>query len=335
MRTVSCLLRTALLVFLLSAASAVSALADNLVVTIDAGHGGAEDGATAVYDGKLIREKDLNLAIANALREELLTYEDVTVYMTRESDQTVSLEDRTALADEHESDLLISLHNNAEGDAQDYTSGTSVLISSGQYDPELAECEAVLGALINEELHSGPGTRARGLLRRLSSSSTYPNGALADYYALIRDSTQRGFPSVIVEHSFLDDENDYRSFLSSNKKLRALGAADATAIAKYFGLTKKDGSVGYDAAGDRIRMLSRHWMRKNGALYYVLDDGSYKTGWFRTGDYTYYFKSSGAAATGLLFLTGEDAGTYFFAENGRLLTSWHAGSDKKLVFHPT
>ena len=335
MPTVFRLFRTALLVAFLSAATAVAALADNLVVTVDAGHGGTEDGATAVYDGALIREKDLNLIIADALRDELLTYDGVTVCLTRESDQTVSLADRTAIADEHQSDLLISIHNNAEGDAQDYTSGTSVLVSDGQYFPELAACEASLGELINEELHRGPGTRPRGLLRRLSASSTYPNGAPADYYALIRDSTLRGFPAVIVEHAFLDDKNDYSSFLRSKKKLRALGIADAAAIARYFGLSKKDGSVRYDAAGDRVRMLSRHWMRKNGALYYVLDDGSYRTGWYQTGEYLYYFKPSGAAATGLLFLTGEDAGTYFFEENGRLLTSWHAGSDKKLVFHPT
>ena len=72
MPTVFRLFRTALLVAFLSAATAVAALADNLVVTVDAGHGGTEDGATAVYDGALIREKDLNLIIADALRDELL-----------------------------------------------------------------------------------------------------------------------------------------------------------------------------------------------------------------------------------------------------------------------
>ena len=36
----------------------------------------------------------------------------------------------------------------------------------------------------------------------------------------------------------MDNANDYYTNLSSDEKLKALGVADATAIAEYFGLTK-------------------------------------------------------------------------------------------------
>jgi hypothetical protein len=43
-----------------------------------------------------------------------------------------------------------------------------------------------------------------------------------------------------VEHAFLSNASDAENFLSTEAQLKALGMADATGIAKYYGLSKKD-----------------------------------------------------------------------------------------------
>ncbi len=316
-------IRTLFLIGVLALIPAVSAAAANVVITIDAGHGGSDSGAQKTYGNKNVREKNLNLTIATALKNELNTYNGVTVYMTRTGDTTLSLDRRVDIAASHNSDLLISAHNNTHGDSQMYSSGSSVLVSSGQYHADLANCTQSLGNAILSALHDNPGTDTIGLYRRLSSSAKYPNGSRADYYGLIRYGTNAGIPTLIVEHAFLDSKSDYKQFLSSSSALKRLASADATAIAKYYGLSKKDGSVSYDAIGKPVRMISRHWMLKGGKYYYVRNNGTYKTGWAVLDTYTYRFSSSGAACTGLHnYLRDGRRGIYYFNKRGRMTTGW-------------
>lgn len=315
--------RTLLLTGALALIPITAANAANVVITIDAGHGGSDYGASDTYSGKTVNEKTLNLSIAKALKTELETYRGVTVYMTRSGDSTLSLDRRVEIADSHDSDLLISIHNNAKGDAQEYTSGSSAIVSSGQYYADLADCTHTLGKTILSELHKSPGTTNRGLLKRLSSSSAYPNGARADYYGLIRYGTTEGVPTMIIEHAFVDNSSDYNNFLASSSARKKLGKADATAIAKYYGLAKKDGSASYTAIGKPVHMISRHWMLKGGKYYYVKNDGTYKTGWHTLGSHTYHFASTGAASTGLRTYTkGSKVGTYYFTQRGWMVTGW-------------
>lgn len=102
-------------------------------VIIDAGHGGEDSGAVA-QDG--IMEKNLNLDIACRLKEicELAGY---TVYMTRESDQSLSgehfnknadMQARIQLAREHPDAIFISIHLNKF--SIDKYSGAQVFYSS-------------------------------------------------------------------------------------------------------------------------------------------------------------------------------------------------------------
>ena len=81
---------------------------ENKSVTLDPGHGGSSTGA--VYGG--VRESELNLAIARRTAR-LLEAEGITVLMTRERDEDVSLYDRTRLANRAGTDLFVSIHCNA------------------------------------------------------------------------------------------------------------------------------------------------------------------------------------------------------------------------------
>ena len=53
-----------------------------MVVVLDPGHGGHDQGARYKWDGKTYKEKQLNLAIAKTCKTELEKYAGVKVYMT-------------------------------------------------------------------------------------------------------------------------------------------------------------------------------------------------------------------------------------------------------------
>jgi len=57
----------------------VKAKDNDIVVTIDAGHGGSDSGATYVHSGTCIYEKNMTLKIAKAMYDELTTYSGVKV----------------------------------------------------------------------------------------------------------------------------------------------------------------------------------------------------------------------------------------------------------------
>ncbi|HVG25187.1 MAG TPA: N-acetylmuramoyl-L-alanine amidase [Thermoanaerobaculia bacterium] len=79
-------------------------------IVIDAGHGGKEVGA--IGPGGLM-EKDLTLAIARKLANALAAKTGARVVMTREDDSVVSLDQRTAIANQYKADLFLSVHMNA------------------------------------------------------------------------------------------------------------------------------------------------------------------------------------------------------------------------------
>jgi N-acetylmuramoyl-L-alanine amidase len=81
-------------------------------IVIDAGHGGRDPGAIGPGGTK---EKDIVLAIALALRDELAERTDLTVHMTRSTDVFVELRDRTRFANEKNADLFVSIHANSIG----------------------------------------------------------------------------------------------------------------------------------------------------------------------------------------------------------------------------
>ncbi|RLA68209.1 MAG: N-acetylmuramoyl-L-alanine amidase [Epsilonproteobacteria bacterium] len=78
------------------------------LIVIDAGHGGHDSGAKSA--GK--QEKDLVLAITKNLYEEFKS-EGYKVYLTRNSDEFLTLGQRTRIADKKDAKVFISIHANA------------------------------------------------------------------------------------------------------------------------------------------------------------------------------------------------------------------------------
>lgn len=81
----------------------------DILVLIDAGHGGEDPGAL----GKTSREKDVVLAIAKRLKNQIDRTPGLKAVLTRTGDYYISLRRRTRIAREEQADIFISIHADA------------------------------------------------------------------------------------------------------------------------------------------------------------------------------------------------------------------------------
>jgi N-acetylmuramoyl-L-alanine amidase len=87
----------------------------HLLVAIDAGHGGAQEGATGLTSQA--KEKDYTLKIARQV-ESYLKKKGFSTFMTRTQDTDITMIDRTMLLRAQAPDFLISIHLNSSGNPQ-------------------------------------------------------------------------------------------------------------------------------------------------------------------------------------------------------------------------
>ena len=223
----------------LSTESALSTEAEDYVVMLDPGHDATHCGANK--NG--LREEVLTLKIAQYCKAELEQYKHVKVYMTRESAAcplpgSTSVADnlnRVATAASVGADIYVSIHLNSAGTGA--AKGAEVFYPNSNYRPGIGSAGANLATQIQRQLVA-LGLNNRGIsIRNSGDGSRYPDGSLADYYAVIKHSKKAGFPGVIVEHAYVSNASD-AAFLKSESNLQALGIADATGIAEYLGLSK-------------------------------------------------------------------------------------------------
>jgi N-acetylmuramoyl-L-alanine amidase len=78
-------------------------------IVIDPGHGGKDPGAV----GFGLKEKDIVLNVAKKIKKTLEEKNGYEVFLTRDNDVSLSLEERTAIANTKEADLFLSIHVNA------------------------------------------------------------------------------------------------------------------------------------------------------------------------------------------------------------------------------
>lgn len=144
------------------------------VVVIDAGHGGRDPGKVGVNK---VYEKDINLAIARKLKQDLEA-EGIHVVMTREKDQGLyresssnkkveDMRNRVLLIHETQPDCAVSIHQNSYTDPQ--VSGTQVFYYEDSVEgKKLAEIlqEAMTQALGQEKGREPKGNTGYYLLKK-------------------------------------------------------------------------------------------------------------------------------------------------------------------------
>ncbi|WP_022683707.1 N-acetylmuramoyl-L-alanine amidase [Sphingobium bisphenolivorans] len=109
------------------------------LVVIDAGHGGHDPGAVNEKAGE--REKDVTLAIAEQVRDQLLKSGRIRVALTRDDDRFLVLQERYGIARQLNADLFISIH--ADSADNDQARGATVYtLSETASDREAARLAA-------------------------------------------------------------------------------------------------------------------------------------------------------------------------------------------------
>ncbi|ABM04928.1 N-acetylmuramoyl-L-alanine amidase [Psychromonas ingrahamii 37] len=96
----------------------------NIIIAIDAGHGGDDPGASGRYS----HEKKITLQIAKRLLKKINQQVGMSAFLIREGDYFVGLHQRTAIARKGEADFLVSIH--ADGFTSARPRGASVLVLS-------------------------------------------------------------------------------------------------------------------------------------------------------------------------------------------------------------
>lgn len=200
-----------------------------IIIVIDPGHGGSNNGTEYLP----IAEKYYTMIVALHMKEQLETYQNVQVYLTHTEDIDMSLEERAEFAESVNADFLFSLHFNA--------SISHILYGSEVWVQSTGQLYSQGYSIANEFLtqFDEMGIFNRGIKTRIGQSDT-------DYYGILRQCSIRNIPAVIVEHCHVDHINDIE-YLQSPEKLKEFGVRDAEAVARYFGLASKDGKTDYSA----------------------------------------------------------------------------------------
>lgn len=176
-------------------------------VYLDAGHGGSDPGAI----GNGLKEKDLTLSIAKHARDYLQSnYKGVSVRMSRTSDKTLSLTQRTNDANSWGADVFVSVHINAGGGI-----GYEDFIYNGSVSNDTKK--------LQDCIHN-----------EVAPLFTKNRGQKRANFAVVR---QTKMPAVLTENGFIDNKTD-ADFLSKDSNLKKIGEAHAKGIAVYLGLEK-------------------------------------------------------------------------------------------------
>jgi N-acetylmuramoyl-L-alanine amidase len=211
------------------------------IVVIDAGHGGRDPGATSV-SGE-VKEKDLTLALAQALRDQLVKRGRVRVAMTRDADRYLTLEDRAGVARRLNAAMFVSIHMDSA--ANPLARGASVYsLSDVASDAEAAALAATenegaelrlangsVDAMLSDLAMRAQMTASADLAARLVNKSAgrfdmRPNPhRFAAFHVLRRADS----PAVLFEAGYVSNADD-ELLLRSPEHRAAIALALAQAI---------------------------------------------------------------------------------------------------------
>jgi N-acetylmuramoyl-L-alanine amidase len=214
-------------------------------IVIDPGHGGDEVGARGP-GGTL--EKDVVLAIARRLRDELVNKLGVQVFLTRDSDVEMDLDTRTAIANNYKADLFVSIHANAVRARG--AKGSEVYFLSYQASDEASRHVAMLEGIAEPLGSAEPGSALELILWDMAQAEHLEeSSALAtriqDELGGVTGSEVRGvkqapfrvlvgatMPAVLVEVAFISNPHEEKLLASAPYQTKVAGAL-LRGIARY------------------------------------------------------------------------------------------------------
>lgn len=154
------------------------------IIVLDAGHGGADGGASA---NNLV-EKDVVLDITNRALAIFEQDPNIKVYATRTTDVYPSFDDRTSLGNEV-GDVFISVHINSAG------TNTSAKGTEVYYLNENTHSSGLTSSVLASTMHS----------TLLSTLNTYDRKVKTSNFKVLRDSN---IPAILCEIAFITNPED-------------------------------------------------------------------------------------------------------------------------------
>ncbi len=229
----------------------------DIIVAVDAGHGGVDPGAIGRGG---TREKDVTLAIARILAERINTEPGMHAMLTRNHDEFVELRDRIARARAARADLFVSVH--ADSIADRNVSGASVYVlsvhgASSEAARVLADREnsadlmggipidsnnplgAVLVDAVQDQIIGMSASAAERVMTALEGVGEIrkPQVQRAGFVVL----KSPAIPSMLVETAYISNPTEERRLRSLEQQER-LAEAIASGVRGYFAQYPPDGT---------------------------------------------------------------------------------------------
>ena len=216
-------------------------------IVIDAGHGGHDTG-TIGPNGLL--EKDLVLEVALRLGRLLESRLGADVIYTRDDDTFIPLETRTAIANEKQADLFISIHANSSEDSS--ARGVETYYLNFTSNPEALEVAARENAVSEKSIHELQDLVKKITLKeKIDESRELASDVQQSLYAGLSAKSptlrNRGvkkapfvvliganMPSILAEISFVSNPADEKK-LETPEYRQKIAESFYKGIAKYVG----------------------------------------------------------------------------------------------------
>ena len=226
------------------------------LVVIDAGHGGHDPGASGAGN---LTEAQLTLALARALRDELVRRARVRVALTRDGDRFLTLDERYGIARRLGADLFVSIHADAAADegARGATLYTLSERASDTGAARIAARENLADTINGVALKEQPGDVAAILLdlsrrQTLERSGSFAQLVLRENRGAIRFRREPlksaafvvlkspDVPSVLFESGYISNADDAAQLLDASSR-QSFASAFARAIETYFARIRATG----------------------------------------------------------------------------------------------
>ena len=230
----------------------------DIIIAVDAGHGGVDPGASG---RRGTREKNVVLEVAKALMSRINQEPGMKAVLTRDGDYFISLQERTLRARRAKADLFVSIH--ADAIANPEVSGSSVYVLSDRGATSeaarwLAERENAADLKGGIKLDDKDPVLQGVLLDLSQTASISASMVAADNVLKALDSIgevrkprvqQAGFvvlkspdiPSMLVETAFISNRDDERKLSQPAHRAR-LANAIFSGIELYFQVNAPDGT---------------------------------------------------------------------------------------------
>ncbi|MFL2719903.1 MAG: N-acetylmuramoyl-L-alanine amidase [Gammaproteobacteria bacterium] len=234
----------------------------DIIVAIDAGHGGKDPGAVSSNN---VLEKDITLLIAKELQRTLRDTEGYQAVLIRSDDSTVSLNDRYQNARKFGADAFISIH--ADGFRLESVKGASVFIWSDKSSSSVArnlsdkERKRIQAQIKNIKSYDFNEDAARELYPKTYKKKVDQSKMLGlkildqlkrdpftkihkknVEYADFRVLKSVDIPSVLVESGFITNPEDAKR-LKTKAGRRMIARSIFLGIHNYFKETPVSGSI--------------------------------------------------------------------------------------------